>query len=150
MTTPTQVNLGALNGAGAPITLRSDQNPDGSFAMRASLEIEGAAVSATNPLPVTTVGATGTDASGAAPSIGNVLMTFTVTNPGRYRVQNQSAATLQVVMDDGATGTPSILLLAPGAGAGQQGGDTSPEISWFTGRIRVCGAAGSQFMARYD
>jgi hypothetical protein len=99
------------------------------------------------PLPVS---ANGTDASGAQPALGNVLLTFTVTQPGAYFVQNQSAATLQVVFDNGAGGAQSIQILAPGAGAGLQGADTTPPMSWFTGRIQVCGPAGSQFLARHN
>ena len=99
------------------------------------------------PLPLAS--AAGTDASGSAPGVGNVLTTFTVSSPGQYRVQNQSASTLQVILDDGLGGTPSIFLIGPGS-AGTQGGDTSPELKWFVGRVRVAGPAGSQFAARHN
>jgi hypothetical protein len=73
---------------------------------------------------------------------------MTVRNPGQYRVQNQSADALQVVFDDGQGGAPSVQLLASGGVAGSQGADTTPELPWFVGRIRVCGPAGSQFFSR--
>ena len=89
----------------------------------------------------------GTDASNAQPAVGNVLATFTVTQPGAYYVQNQSGADLTVVYDNGTSGGSTQILQAASA-AGKAGQDTSPPMAWFTGRIRVTGAAGSQFMAR--
>ena len=101
--------------------------------------------------PVTIDGDSGQDYSGSAPSIASIcaapLAGPAVALNGFY-VQNQSAATLYVVLDDPAgQATPSVMLLAPGAGAGQQGADTN-SLPWFKGRIRVCGPAGSQFMFR--
>ena len=93
---------------------------------------------------------TGADASGSSPAALATLVSFNVTNAGCYYVQNQSAATLQVIFSDGAGGTPSTMLLAPGAGAGAQGGDTSPPMPWFIGQIIVAGPTGSQFMARHN
>jgi hypothetical protein len=113
------------------------------------------AVGADNPLPVSgtfayaSVSGSGTDASNAAPSLLTLLATFTVTNAGQYRVQNQSASTIQVVYDNGTSG-PSVQVLASGGAAGSQGADTSPELAWFTGRVRVYGAAGAQFFARHN
>lgn len=89
----------------------------------------------------------GTDDSANAPAALTTLATLTVATPGAYRVQNQSAATIQVIMDNGTSG-PTIFLLAPGAGANQQGADTSPELPWFVGRIIIAGPSGSQFAAR--
>lgn len=57
-------------------------------------------------------------------------------------VQNQSAATIQVVRDDGSGNNQSTVLLAPAAGAGQQGGGWSSVT--FKGRVLVYGPAGSQ------
>ncbi len=48
-----QVNLAALSGTGQPIALRSDQETaDLSFALRASIEVGGIAVSSAAPVPV--------------------------------------------------------------------------------------------------
>lgn len=55
----TQIALAALDGGGKPIVLRADLNPDGTIALRASLEVGGVAVSPAAPLPVA-------DANGAA------------------------------------------------------------------------------------
>lgn len=102
-----------------------------------------------NPLKTSPgVSGAGADRSAASPVIQTVLATFLVVNPGQYRIQNQSAAALQLVFDDNLGGTPSVMLLASSGQAGTQGADTTPEMSWFTGRIRVCGAAGSQFFGR--
>ena len=96
------------------------------------------------------ISANGTDASNAMPAALTVLATFTVTNPGQYFVQNQSGSTLQVIFDNGTNGAVSTQLLAPGAGANQQGADTTPPMPWFTGRIQVAGATGAQFLARHN
>lgn len=76
-----------------------------------------------------------------------LLLTIPVTERrALVEVQNQSAATIQVVRDDGAgtTGTVSSILLS-GAGAGSQGGGWSSAT--FKGRVRVYGAAGAQIAA---
>ena len=120
------------------------------------LDINGSPVAtAANPsffrnLTVENLNGSGTDASGAAPAALVTLATFTVTHAGCYYVQNQSAATLQVIFSDGQGGTSSTMLLAPGAGAGMQGADTAPAMLWFTGKIIVAGPANSQFMARHN
>lgn len=109
-----------------------------------------AAMAQLGPAPTTSGAGAGTDASNAAPTALTTLATFTVGTPGAYRVQNQSAATIQVQMcAAGGTGC-SIVLLAPGAGANAQGADTSPELAWFTGTVIVSGATGSQFFARHN
>jgi hypothetical protein len=95
-------------------------------------------------LTVSRPASSGTDASGSAPGLLNILATATVSTAGAYRVQNQSGSQLQVILDNGS-GTPTVILLGSGGQANSQGGDTSPEIPWFVGRIRVAGPAGSQF-----
>lgn len=91
------------------------------------------------------------DYSANAPVIGSLgtLLTTIGVNPSRNAamVQNQSAAVIYVVLDDGISGTISVIALDPGAAAGRQGGswDTRPIL--HKGRIRVYGTAGSQIMA---
>lgn len=93
-------------------------------------------------------GASGTDESVGAPSIGNVLATGVVTRPGGYFIQNQSGVQLQVWMDDGLGGTPSVFLLDfNGLGTGFPGA-VAPVLPWFTGRIRIIGDAASPVMFR--
>lgn len=106
-----------------------------------------------NPLPVYQGGSTGTDYSANAATVpisGLVLLATVPATPGRYyvEVQNQSAGTLQLVRDDGAGANQSTVLLAPGAGAGQQGGGWSSTT--FKGRVRVYGASGAQVSAFQD
>ena len=101
--------------------------------------------------PAATPPGVGTDASSGAPSgFTNLLASFTVANPGAYRIQNQSAVTLAAALCTSAGVNCTFFLLAPGAGANAQGADTSPEIPWFTGYVGVYGAAGSQFSARHN
>jgi hypothetical protein len=95
----------------------------------------------------------GTDATSAPPSALTLIETLTVTNPGAYRVQNQSTATVQMQLcpagtSPTATSNCTIYLLAPGAGPNAQGADSSPEIPWFTGVIFVRGATGAQVAGR--
>jgi hypothetical protein len=81
----------------------------------------------------------------------NLLSTFPVNNSRlSFYIQNQSADTLQVVIDDGNGGPVTIVLVDPGAGANKQGGDWSPPIGWrLTGRIRIYGPNSTdQFAAR--
>jgi hypothetical protein len=105
------------------------------------------------PAGTNTIGAvvspsgSGTDASGAPPATLSLLETMTVVTPGAYYVQNQSAAPIQVELDNGTSGG-TIILLSSGGSAGSQGSDTAPALPWFVGRIRVFGAAGAQFAAR--
>jgi hypothetical protein len=96
------------------------------------------------------VSANGTDASGAPPALANILGSFTVTQPGAYFVQNQSAATLQVIFDNGSGGDVSVQLLAAGGNAGSQGADTTPPMPFYIGRVQIAGPAGSQYLARHN
>ena len=48
----TQVNVAGQDGGGKPITLRAEQANDNSLAMHQVPEVGGAAVDATNPMPV--------------------------------------------------------------------------------------------------
>jgi hypothetical protein len=76
------------------------------------------------------------------------LASFTVANPGEYRVWNNCNAVFQIVY--GPAGNQTVAALSPGAGTGQQGGDTSPEIPWFTGLVAVYGPAGCIAPARHN
>jgi len=48
----TATTLPALDGNRAPFNVRADQNVDGSYAIRSSLEVGGVAVSTANPVPM--------------------------------------------------------------------------------------------------
>ena len=80
---------------------------------------------------------------------GTPLLTVPV-NPFRKKIEieNQSAADIQVVRDDGAGGNPSSVTLDPARQAGAQGGSWS-SIS-FKGRLRVYAPVGSQISAFED
>lgn len=113
----------------------------------------GGPTSMTNPQPVTSGGSTGTDYSANAATVPiatySLLTTIPATPSRNYcEVQNQSAATLQVVRDDGAGANVSSILLATGGGASVQGGGWSSTT--FKGRVRVYGAAGAQVAAFQD
>jgi hypothetical protein len=93
----------------------------------------------------------GTDSSANAPSgLSTTLTSFTVTTPGAYYVQNQSAAPIQVDLCTSVGVNCTIVLLASGGAAGAQGADTTPPIPWFTGYVAVVGASGSQIAARHN
>lgn len=92
-------------------------------------------------------GSTGTDYSAnaaAVPIATYVLLATIPANPQRYvvEVQNQSAALIQVVKDDGSDNNKTSFLLASGGAAGTQGGAWSSLT--FRGRVRVYGPTGSQ------
>lgn len=95
-------------------------------------------------------GSTGQDFSANKPAFFTTLLGTLPVNASRAlgECQNQSANTLQVVLDDGLGNNISIGLLAPG-GAGKQGG------SWwsntFKGRVRVFSNSGTdQFYLHQD
>lgn len=93
----------------------------------------------------------GNDWSGSAAAVGTVLATIPANYCRRgFYIQNQSANQIQVVLDDGASGTPTIVLIAAGGGVNQQGGDWSFTQAGIrhVGRIRICGTVGTQFGAR--
>jgi hypothetical protein len=93
----------------------------------------------------------GTDSSANSPSgLSTTLTSFTVTTPGAYYVQNQSAAPIQVDLCTSVGVNCTIVLLASGGAAGAQGADTTPPIPWFTGYVAVVGASGSQIAARHN
>jgi hypothetical protein len=107
-------------------------------------------IDTTEALSVAPAGATaGADRSANAPSVGNVLKTIAANaDRGGFYIQNQSAVTLQVVLDH-ATGDPTIVLVDPGYSANRQGGDWSFSQAGLrhVGQIRIAGTAGSQFAA---
>lgn len=97
---------------------------------------------------VTTPATVGADHSVAPATLLTVLGTIA---PNANRIgfywQNQSGATIQVVLDHDTSGTNyTVILAGPGAGAGSQGADNSFAQMGIrhTGQIRICGAAGSQ------
>jgi hypothetical protein len=105
--------------------------------------------------PVYDYGGVNADVSSAPATIPEatfVLLATVPINGNRVavEVQNQSAAIIQVVLDDGAAtaGTLSSILLNPGTGANTAG------LTWlsttFKGRVRVYGATGAQVMARQN
>ena len=82
------------------------------------------------------------------PPTGMVLLA-TTTNPRRnsIEVQNQSAATISVALDNNTGGLIDFMLLGS-AGAGAGGGDW--QSMTFKGRVRVYGPAGSQVFIHED
>lgn len=104
--------------------------------------------------PVYQWGGVNADVSSAQPTIPPaatvVLATIPPTLRASVEVQNQSAAMVYVVLDDGAAtaGTISVYLLGPGTGANTQGGAWASNT--FKGRVRVYGVTGAQVMARQN
>ena len=101
------------------------------------------------------------DFSGSPPSAASVqamaLLQTIPANPGRLcvEVQNQSTSVLTVVRDDGTSNTglgnnATVWLLNSydGATTGMGGGSWSSRT--FKGRVRIYGAAGTQFAAYQD
>jgi hypothetical protein len=96
---------------------------------------------------------TGGDFSANAAAIPMATFVLLATIPktsGRVsvQVQNQSAAVIQVVRDDGVGGNQTTILLSPGSGAATQGGLWASDT--FKGRIRVYGASGAQVSASQE
>lgn len=77
------------------------------------------------------------------------LLTIAV-NPRRnyLEIQNQSASMLQVVLDDGAGGTATSILLASGGAANTQGGSWDTQA--FKGRVRVFSVNVSDQVSGYE
>jgi hypothetical protein len=101
---------------------------------------------------VVQAGSTGTDASANAATVpisGYSLLLTIAANPTRayVEVQNQSAAQIQLVRDDGTGANQSSVLLASGGANAQGGGWLS---TTFKGRVRVYGVTGSQVSAFQD
>jgi hypothetical protein len=93
----------------------------------------------------------GADASANRPTAMATLASGTVTHAGQLYVQNQSAATIQVILNP--TGAnPTYILIDPGAGANHQGGDwqAASNMPWFTGAFIIAGPNGSQVAANYN
>lgn len=86
----------------------------------------------------------GTDVSNTPPTLLTSLKTGTVTHPGQLYVMNESAGTLQLMLQ----GATVPILIGPG-GANSQGGDQalSLDMPWFTGTYTIYGASGAQFFA---
>jgi hypothetical protein len=118
-----------------------------------TLDGNGAPVTATHGLPVLQAGGTGTDYSVNAATIPMAGLVLLVTIPATatrayIEIQNQSAAQLQMVRDDGAGANQTSILLASGGAAGAQGAGWSSAT--FKGRVRVYGPSGSQTSAYQD
>ncbi|MDB5405200.1 MAG: hypothetical protein JWL84_112 [Rhodospirillales bacterium] len=109
-------------------------------------------VSQTAPLPVGPPMGTPADASVNQQTIGGLNLLATVapstSRAGGYWIMNESAATITVVLDDGAGNASTQYLIGPGAGANQQGGSIDSSTGLFQGRIRVYGIAGSNVAVR--
>lgn len=156
----TPVNVAGLDGGSKAVTLRGDQNPDNSIAMRASLEIGGAAVGAGNAVPVLPAGNVGTDRSANAPAGPGAETSFTfngaalsllatiAANPARKSVQinNTTGQVVVLVIDDGSNGSVSLFPLIAGAGQFQQGGDFTSATE--RGQIRIFGTVDTFCYAR--
>lgn len=88
----------------------------------------------------------------AIPEAGFVLLTTIPINGNRatVEVQNQSAGTIQLVLDDGlgTAGTVGSTLLNHGTGANTAGQTWTSDT--FKGRARIYGAAGAQVLARQN
>ena len=105
-----------------------------------------------NPLPTVPGVAAALEASSVPGSLtgANLLSTQPAsTRIGLWWFQNQSTATLAVVLDDGAGNAQTLCEVGGGAGAAQQGGDVGHYmLGPHQGRIRVYGPAGSQHALR--
>ena len=92
----------------------------------------------------------GTDTSSAQPTALATLKSGTVAHAGQLYVQNQSAVTIQLILNPGSGQT--IVLIDPGVAANRQGGDWSAaqNAPWFLGAFTIAGAAGSQVAAMFN
>lgn len=134
-------------------SVRGWQDTDGSVGWGSAIEIGGALVSGSNGLPTIGAGSTGIDHSinaASIPASGFVELVQIAANPARafIEVQNQSAATIQLVRDTGTGTQQTSLMLAPAAAVGQQGGGWSSAT--FKGRLTIYGASGAQVAAYED
>lgn len=96
------------------------------------------------------IGSTGNDASNNPPAtLANLIKTVAVNGSRAFiEVQNQDAALIQVVLDDGTGANQSIILLNT-AGANTGGGDWSSTS--FKGRLRIFSSvANPQVMVHWD
>lgn len=113
------------------------------------------AVLTTFPVPaqlgqMSSFGSLGQDHSSAEPALAaNLLGTIAVNgNRHSFGYQNQSANTHQLALDRGDGTQMTVLLIAPGFAANNQGGayfDTT-----FKGRVRVFSASAGDQMALYE
>lgn len=101
--------------------------------------------------PVIMAGSIGVDHSANAPATpANLLLTIAA-NPARlgYLIQNQDTVSITVVLDDGAGGQLSKVILQGAPAAGGQGGSLDYTGAPCQGRIRVySSSAASPVMAR--
>lgn len=123
------------------------------FSCASSGSVDVLAQFITMPMPAqmwtSTMGGLGIDASGSAPAVSaNILATLAVNGKrALVEAQNQSATQMQLVLDDGASGTPSIFLLSAATGDNVPGGTWSDTT--FKGRVRIaCASSGKQCMLR--
>lgn len=123
-----------------------------SVSVSVTLDGNGNAVTASNPLATALPATFGTDHSRSVPSLLNVLATVA---PNASRVgfywQNQSAADIQIVLDHDTSGTNyTVIITATGAAPGGPGNVQGADNSFaqmgirHVGQIRICGVAGSQ------
>lgn len=86
----------------------------------------------------------------AIPIATYVLLATVPANPQRagVEVQNQSAATIQLVRDDGSPNAQVSILLASGGAAGVAGSSWFSDV--FQGRVLIYGPSGSQIAAWED
>jgi hypothetical protein len=96
----------------------------------------------------------GADASANPPAALATLASGIVTHAGQLYVQNQSSATIQVILNPNAIAPAksTIILIDPGAGVNHQGGDwqASSNMPWFTGPFIIAGPYGSQVAANFN
>ena len=95
------------------------------------------------PVSTTAPGAgVGTAGSVSPPSTLTQIGSGTVVHPGALYVMNESAATIQLWLQ----GMSGPILIAPGAGANNQGADWTANLNmpWFVGTFTINGPAGSQ------
>lgn len=151
-TTGQNVNIPAGWQGFIPVLASSDQ-PKFTFSTVGTLTVPVFYLSFPCPLALwpTGSGSTGYDYTKTpAGVLVNLLSTIPV-NAGRclVDVQNQSANTIQVVLDDGAGNNQSIILLGPGFQANSQGGEWTSAT--FKGRLRVYStSAADQVMVREE
>jgi len=152
-------SMPVLDGAGNRRDIAQEEAASGIRTPRYAPEVGGKAVGSDNPLPVefpdgvTTkpAGGTGYDysANGLTTPAGILLATVPANDSRLHvEVQNQSAADVTLVRDDGANGQRSVIVLATGGAVGAQGGGWAS--STFRGRVRVYGPTDSRISVMED
>jgi len=152
-------SMPVYDGTGNRHDMAQEEGASGLRTPRFAPEVAGKAVGGDNPMPVsipdgiptTPAGSTGYDysANGLTTPPG-VLLATVPANDSRLHVevQNQSAADITLVRDDGANGQRSVIVLATGGAVGAQGGGWAS--STFRGRVRVYGPTGSRISVMED